>query len=186
MIKLILYIAWREKEMLKRVKKSLGSILLSLLMVSSLCVETLAASQPNSEFEDITKLENEVVQLDCIVVGHNQIPTSVPYATFFADAAITISFDSEGMHIDICTGMNGIASVVGAKDIEVHRKTLFSYEVVAVADGGELYNVTTVLNSMVYTNAVQGEKYRVVCTHYGDVDGYREMYAETDWVTCNY
>ena len=82
--------------------------------------------------------------------------------------------------------MNDIASVVGVKDIEVHRKKLFVYEVVAVADGGEVYNTTTALTSMVYTGAVQGEKYRVVCTHYGDVDGYRELDADTDWVTCNY
>lgn len=172
--------------MLKKVKKSFYSILLSLLLLSNSSIDVFAASQQSDSYDELVQLESDIVQLDCEVLGYNQFPEVVPYATTFVDAAITISFDSEGMHIGICTGMNGIASVVGAKDIEVHRKTLFSYEVVAVADGGELYNVTTVLNSMVYTGAVQGEKYRVVCTHYGDVEGYRELEAETDWVTCNY
>lgn len=171
---------------MRKIKKSICSVLLSMFMLCNFCIEAFAASQQDDNMIEKASLNTEVVQLECEVIGFTQFPEIVPYATTFVDASITISFDSEGMHIGICTGMNDIASVVGAKDIEVHRKTLFSYEVVAVADGGELYNVTTVLNSMVYTNAVQGQKYRVVCTHYGDVDGYREMYAETDWVTCNY
>ena len=172
--------------MLKKIRKSIYSIILSLLMISNFSIDVFATSQQSGRLDEDFQLESSIAQLDCEVYGYSQLPEIIPYATTFTDAAITISFDSEGMHIDICTGMNGIASVVGAKDIEVHRKTLFSYEVVAVADGGELYNVTTALNTMVYTGAVQGQKYRVVCTHYGDVDGYREMYAETDWVTCNY
>ncbi len=172
--------------MKKRVKKSLVSILLSIFLVSSFCMEAFAASQQNSGLEEINQLESDVVQLECEVVGYNETSAIVPYATYFADASITISFDSEGMHITICTGMNDIASVVGMKDIEVHRKKLIGYEVVAVADGGEVYDTTTAITSLLYTGAVQGEKYRVVCTHYGDVDGYRELEAETDWVTCSY
>lgn len=163
--------------MKKSMYKLICSLAMAIIMISNMNVRAFAASD----------LIDEIEVLEVEVSGRNDVlPEMMPYATTFMDASITISFDSEGMYIDICTGMNGIASVVGAKDIEVHRKTLFSYEVVAVADGGELYNTTTVLNSMVYRNAVQGQKYRVVCTHYGDVDGYREMYAETDWVTCNY
>lgn len=172
--------------MKKRIKKSICSILLSLLMLSNFSVEAFAASRQNINLSEVAQLDGEVIILDCEVIGYNQFPEVNPYATTFVNASTTISFDAEGMHIGICTGMNDVASVVGVKDIEVHRKTLFSYEVVAVADGGEAYNVTTGLCSMVYTGAVQGQKYRVVCTHYGDVDGYREMYAETDWVTCNY
>lgn len=172
--------------MQRKLRKSFGSVLLSIILMGCFCMETFAASQQNCGLQGTSQLESNIEQLECETIGYSDLPTIVPFSTYFADAAITISFDSEGMHIDICTGMNDIASVVGAKDIEVHRKKLFGYEVVAVAEGGELYNVTTVLNSMVYTGAIQGEKYRVVCTHYGDVDGYREMYAETDWVTCNY
>lgn len=171
---------------MKRIKKSICSVLLSLLMLCNFGIEAFATSKQDDSIIKKSSLDTGIVQMDCEVIGFNQFPEITPYATTFVDASITISFDSEGMYIGICTGMNDIASVVGAKDIEVHRKKLFGYEVVAVAEGGELYNVTTVLNSMVYTGAIQGEKYRVVCTHYGDVDGYRELYAETDWVTCNY
>ncbi len=170
----------------KRIKKSFGAWILSLLLMVSFSMEAFAVDFHNTSLEKSSQLESSFVQLDCEVIGYNELPDVVPYATYFADAAITISFDSEGMHITICTGMNGIASVVGVKDIEVHRKKLIGYEVVAVSDGGEAYNVTTGVCSLLYTGAVQGEKYRVVCTHYGDVDGYRELEADTDWVTCNY
>ncbi len=172
--------------MRKKVRKSFYSVLLSVVMLSHFSLEAFAVSQHSDSVSEVIQFENEIVKLDCEVIGYNQFSEIIPYATTFVDASITISFDSEGMHIGICTGMNGVASVVGVKDIEVHRKKLFGYELVAVADGGEVYDTATALTSMVYTGAVQGEKYRVVCTHYGDVDGYRELYAETDWVTCNY
>ena len=170
----------------KRIKKSFGAWILSLILMVSLSMEVFVVEFHNNSLEKSSQLEGSIVQLDCEVIGYNELPDVVPYATYFADASITISFNSEGMHITICTGMNGIASVVGVKDIEVHRKKLFGYEVVAVADGGEVYDTTTAITYMVYTGAVQGEKYRVVCTHYGDVEGYRELEADTDWVTCNY
>lgn len=175
------------RKRMSKLKKSVCSVLLSLFVFSSFSAEVFAASQQSSSMvEGVVQLDDEIAQLDCEVIGYTQFPEIVPYATTFVDAAITISFDSEGMHITICTGMNDIASVVGMKDIEVHRKKLIGYEVVAVSDGGEVYDLTTAVCSLVYTGAVRGEKYRVVCTHYGDVDGYRELEAETDWVTCSY
>ena len=175
-----------EKVMSRKVRNSIYSILLSFLLVCNFGLEVFAASQYSENIIDEVQLGGNITRLDCDVFGYNQFPEIVPYVTSFVDASITISFDSAGMYIGICTGMNGIASVVGVKDIEVHRKKLFGYEVVAVSDGGEAYNVTTGVCSLLYTGAVQGEKYRVVCTHYGDVDGYRELEADTDWVTCNY
>ena len=174
-----------EQEMKRRMKKSIFSVLLTLLLMCNFSIEVLAAEQNDCLVEEVL-LESNIAQLDCEVIGYNQLSEIVPYATTFVDASITISFDSAGMHITICTGMNDIASVVGMKDVEVHRKTLFGWELVAVSDGGEVYNLTTAVCSMTYTGAVKGERYRVTCTHYGDVDGYRELEAETDWVTCNY
>ena len=172
--------------MRKRTRNSICSMLLSLIMLSTYCMQAFAMPQQNDISSEIVQLEGDVVQLDCEVVGYNEEYQIVPYATAFADASITFSFGEEGMHISICTGMNGIASVVGVKNIEVHRKRLIGWEVVAVADGGEVYNTTTALTTMVYTGAVEGEKYRVSCTHYGDVEGYREMDSQTDWITCHY
>lgn len=166
--------------MQKKVKRSICSILLALIMISNFTIEVFAIEQNSSVVE-------EVVQLEAEVTGYNQFYESVPYATTFVDASITISFDSEGMHIGICTGMNGIASVVGVKDVEVQHKTgWFTWETVAVSTGGESYNTTASLCSLVFQGAVKGESYRVKCVHYGNVDGYREMEAETDWVTCEY
>lgn len=173
-----------EREMKRKVKKSICSIVLSLLMMSSFTIEALAASQQDNN-EEVVQLQSEVEQLDCEVSGYNVEYEIVPYATTFVDASITIYFESDGMHIDICTGMNDVASVVGVKDIQIQRKTgWFTYETVAVSSGGESYDVTTSLCTILYSNAVEGETYRVKCVHYGNVDGYRELEAETDWITC--
>ena len=166
--------------MKRRVKRAICAALLSVLMLSSYSMEILAASPQDTN-------ATEVVQMDTQVVSYTQLPEVVPYATTFADASITVSFSSAGMHITICTGMNDIASVVGIKDIVVERKSgWFSWETVAVASGGEDYNVTSVACSMTYTGAVVGETYRVSCVHYGDVDGYRELESQTSGYKCQY
>ncbi len=166
--------------MKRRVKKAICAALLSVLMLSSYSMEIFAATP-----QETTAAEVEV--MDAQVVSSTQLPEVVPYATVFADASITVSFSSAGMHITICTGMNGIASVVGVKNIVVERKTdWFGWQVGAGADGGEVYNATTAYCTMTYTGAVVGETYRVSCIHYGDVDGYRELESQTSGYECRY
>ncbi len=165
--------------MRKFMGKSLCSVLLCLIMLSGFNIETFAASDEENNLSKVVQLDNGVVQLDCEVSGYVEMPEIVPYATTFVNASITISYDSQGMYVDICTGMNDVASVVGVKDIEIQKKVLFGWETVAVSSGGESYNVTTSVCTIFYDNAVEGQTYRVRCIHYGNVDGYREMEAES-------
>ena len=75
--------------MLKKLRKSICSILLSLLLLSDFSVEVMAASQQSGSCNEMIQGESNVIQLDCEVFGYNQLPEIVPYATTFVDASIT-------------------------------------------------------------------------------------------------
>ena len=108
-----------------------------------------------------------------------------PRSTTFIDTSITIGYDEEGMHVAITTDLNGVGSVVGAKDIKVQIKNGSSWTTVATSTGG-VTNATGCIINVTYPDAVKGETYRVTCIHYGNVDEYRELYHETEGSKCIY
>ena len=131
---------------------------------------------------------NEIPNLEATIVEtYNNVLSLQQRATTFDDASVNFSFSSEGLHIAIDTGTTMTASVIGVKDIKVQHKGLFGiWTTVATSDGAEAYNTSFVSIALTYTGAEVGENYRVVCTHYADVDGYRELEHETEMVTFNY
>ena len=132
------------------------------------------------------KEEESVQKLECQVLEGNTEVNSSARSTTFIDNSIDISYSANGMYETITTGMNTTASLVGAKDIKVQIKNGNDWVTVAVSDGGEAYNTATCVLAFTYPDSIVGETYRVVCTHYGDVDGYREMYHETNGFKCVY
>ena len=153
---------------------------LAVLSLSVLCLFNglFAYAQENA---DIEKLECQVIE--CNTSSSN----SSTRTTTFVDNTISISYTrADGMYAAITTGMNITASVVGAKDIKVQIKNGNDWITVATSDGGELYNTTTCILTFSYSGVIEGQTYRVVCTHYGDVDGYRELYHESSGFKCVY
>ena len=132
------------------------------------------------------KEEESVQKLECQVLEGNTEVNSSARSTTFIDTSIDISYSANGMYVAITTGMNTTASLVGAKDIKVQIQNGSDWVTVAVSDGGEAYNTTSCVLAFTYADSIVGETYRVVCTHYGDVDGYREMYHETNGFKCVY
>lgn len=128
----------------------------------------------------------DVEQLECQVMEDDTEYNASTRTTTFIDNTISISYSSSGMYVVIRTSMNTTASVVGAKDIEIQIKDGSDWVTVAVSDGGESYNTITCMLSLTYTGVIEGETYRVVCTHYGNVDGYRELYHESAGFKCVY
>ena len=127
-----------------------------------------------------------VMKLECQVSESNIEINSLARSTTFIDNSIDISYSADGMFVAITTGMNTTASLVGAKDIKVQIKNGNDWVTVAVSDGGEAYNTTSCVLAFTYADSIVGETYRVVCTHYGDVDGYRELYHESYGFKCVY
>lgn len=162
-------------------KKAIVSMSMILLLALSFGGDVKAAS-----ISDLVVDEATVEVIEANVLGGNDSSEIVPYSTVFNEASVSVFYDTTGMHISICTSMNGTASVVGVKDIEVQRKTWYGgWTTVATSTGGESYGVTTSVCTLTYTGTVEGESYRVIRTHYGNVDGYRELYAETSGFPCN-
>lgn len=161
---------------MKLLKKIVCTLLTVFLINASLSTPVLAAE------------ESGVVELDATVtaISTQSEPNVQPRSTTFIDTSINISYSADGMYVAIHTDMNATASVVGAKDIEIQKKGLFGWSTVAKSTGGEAYNVGGCVVSLTYTGAEYGEIYRVTCTHYGNVDEYRELYHETVGFTCIY
>lgn len=158
--------------------KKVTNLLLSAIMLSTLFINVAFAAE-NSE-------ETDVVALEAVVQEYTPNVNSAARSTTFANATVDVQFSSSGMSITISTGMTKMASVVGVKDIEIQLKNGNDWVTVATSTGGELYDTWGCAVDLLYTGAIYGEYYRVVCTHYGDVDGYRELYHETGSMRCIY
>ena len=131
--------------------------------------------------------EIPIKQLECQVLENNIEYNSSARSTTFVDTTISVGYSkTEGMIVYITTSMNTTASVVGAKDIEIQIEDGNDWVTVATSTGGELYNTGVCVLGLTYPDPIEGKKYRVVCTHYGNVDGYRELYHETNGFKCVY
>lgn len=162
---------------MKKIKRMI-SLLLSAIMLSTLFINVAFAAEDLSDAEGVA--------LEAVVQEYTPTMSSTARSTTFSDNSIDVQFSSSGMSITITTGMVGIASVVGVKDIEIQLRNGNDWVTVATSTGGELYNVLGCAVDLTYTGAIYGEYYRVVCTHYGDVDGYRELYHESAAMKCVY
>lgn len=162
---------------MKKVAKRRQLILCTVVMVALFLV--------TGDFTSLAAGEDSVVQggeeecnvevLEAIIVdGDDHASGVVPY-TMLTDCAIGVSGGSDGMHIDISTGSVGTASVLGVKDVKIQKKTWYGgWNTVAVSSGGESYNCANMGINILYRNAEKGATYRILCVHYGDVNGYTE------------
>lgn len=122
----------------------------------------------------------KVVDIEANVIGYNEGVSVGMRSTTFIDTSILISGSSAGMAVTIDTRMNDTASIVGVKDIKVQLKSGNDWITVATSTGGEVSGYAGCSVSFTYSGAVKGKTYKICCTHYGNVDGYRELYHETD------
>ena len=72
-----------------------------------------------------------------------------------------------------------ISSVIGVKDIKVQQKMWYGWKTVLASDGTEFYDCSSFGADLKYPDAIKDRTYRVICTHYADVDGYEEVVNDT-------
>ena len=162
----------REMRKLRKVsKRVLSAFMMTTLITGIPNVTTLAAREGMvSDLEE----SNIVEILHATLIEEDRLDEILLY-TMLADCIITVSGDSDGMHIDITTGVVGTASILGVKDIKVQKKTWYGgWTTVAVSDGKEVKDRSTMGINLLYRNAEKDATYRITCIHYGDVDGYIE------------
>lgn len=157
----------------KRMKKGrvIVAFLLALLFAVNAPAQEVRAEGYNNEGSTLTvAVANKTQEYDLLKVQ--------PITTLF-DCEIIMAFSAdEGLVMDFTTSSAGEAKVIGVKDIKVQQKVWYGWKTVFISDGAESYNRATFGADLVYPDAIKDKTYRVICTHYADVDGYEE--AEND------
>lgn len=144
-----------------------------ILLVGNLGFTSFAADVARPEQN--VDAEEGIEVLEATIVEDMDLSSGTSPYTMLADCIISVTGDSKGMHIGISTGVVGTGSVLGVKDVKIQKKNwLGLWTTVAVCDGGESYNRGTMGIDILYANAERGATYRILCVHYGDVDGYTE------------
>lgn len=163
---------------MKLVRKIICTLLTVILVNVSMATPVLAAET------------SEATDLQATVVSVTNTPGSASQqqrSTTFIDTSINVSFSAEAMYVSIYTEMTMTGSVVGVKDIEIKKKGFLGiWTTVATSSGAETTNASGISVGLTFTGAEKGETYKIICTHYGDVDGYRELYHESEEMTCWY
>lgn len=158
---------------MKRMKK-LGRVFLSVLLSTVLLSGSLSISgmaAENSILEDGQAEGPKVEVLEAVVIEEVDIN---PY-TMLAECIISVTGDSDGMHIGITTGAVGTASVLGVKDVKIWKKNRYgNWDLVAISSGGEVHDRSIMGVSILYGDAIKSATYKITCVHYGNVNGYTE------------
>lgn len=170
----------RKKNGKKGLHRVMGMALAAALLFGIPCSKAAAAEEEPQKREPV-KLELTVYELQEDFLEDRPTPR-----TMLIDCSVTFTSKSKGLCVDITTDATRMASVLGTKDIVLEEKTLLGWVTVGIGDGYEVYNRSTSGCSFVYEDAVYNKKYRVSCTHYGNVDGYTEVAQTTDAYTYSY
>lgn len=161
------------KKVVKKMQKSLSVLVVVALLGGTIGFTSMAAGADGVLEQREENAEVEV--LEATIIEDVDLASGISPYTMLASCIIGVSGASDGMHIDISTGTVGISSALGVKDVKIYKKTWYGgWDLVAVSSGGESYNRSTMLITILYGNAVKDATYKITCVHYGNVDGYTE------------
>ena len=165
----------KEKMAMGKMKRAVKKIL-GVLAMATLLAETSGFTSVAAESVGLSEQLGENVEvLEATVVEDFDWSSNINPYTMLTDCIIGVSGASDGMHIDISTGVVGTASVLGIKDVKIYKKTWYGgWDYVAYSSGGEAKNCGTMGINILYENAVKDATYKITCIHYGNVDGYTE------------
>lgn len=169
----------RTKKMMKVAQRILGALVIMSLCMGASSLDVSAAE--NVDTEDMAEIylyqtedDEKVEVLEAQLIDVEEGSEIVPY-TMMTQCTIAVSKGSDGMKIDISTCSVGTSSVIGVKNIKVQKKNwLGLWTTVATCSGAEVYNSSSFGMTTTYTGAEEGATYRILCTHYANVDGYTE------------
>lgn len=134
--------------------------------------------------ENVHVTENKVVQLEMVSMekelgaGVNDInPKALLY-----NCLLVVNCSSSGMLLNFSTDCVQLAKTIGIKDVVIKQKVWYGWKTVATSVGGYYTNASTYTGSILYTNAIKGENYRITYTHYADADEYTEVNGELEFI----
>lgn len=156
----------------KRMRKgrTIVAFLLALLFAVSAPAQEVRAEEYNENTTHTFIVASETQEYDSF---------GVQPVTTLVNCQIIMAFRAdEGLCMTFTTSCAGDAKVIGVKDIKVQQKVWYGWKTVFISDGAESYDSAIFGADLVYPDAIKDKTYRVICTHYADVDGYEE--AEND------
>jgi len=157
----------------KRMRKgrTIVAFLLALLFAVNAPAQEARAEEYNENTIHSVIVASETQEYD---------PFGVQPVTTLVNCEIIMAFRAdEGLSMTFTTSCAGEAKVIGVKDIKVQQKMWYGWKTVMTSDGGEVYNHGLFGADLVYPDAIKDKTYRVICTHYADVDGYEEVVNDT-------
>ena len=175
----------KQAKKVRKVTQVFLSMAMAVLLAGIASFSSVAAE--TNVLTDGIEEEGEIEVLYATLIEDDIPSFEVSPYTMLADCIIGVSCASDGMHIDISTGVVGTGSVLGVKDVKIQKKTWYGgWKTVAVSEGREAYDRGTMGISLLYENAEKGATYRISCIHYGDVNGYTEYENVTGDIVFTY
>ena len=155
--------------MRKRKQKSGKIVALALALIFAFSVPVQEAHAEEAYLNGDTTMKVTVTNMS----PEYSISDVKPITTLF-DCEIIMAFKmDEGLCMTFTTSCAGDAKVIGVKDIKVQQKMWYGWKTVLISDGAIF------AADLKYADAIKDRTYRVICTHYADLDGYEEVVNDT-------
>lgn len=158
--------------MKRKIQKRILAFIVALACTVSVPAHTVQAQEiySNDAAASVVIMGNQGQESEILSIN--------PITTMF-DCDITMAFRTEGLVMTFSTACLGTASVIGVKNIKVQQKMWYGWKTVLTSNGGENQNIDVFSGDLTYSEAVKGKTYRVLCTHYANVDVYEEFENDT-------
>lgn len=165
----------RKTRVRKRKQKSGKIVALVLALIFAFSVPAQEAHAEEAYLNENATMKVTVTNMS----PEHSISDVQPITTLF-DCEIIMAFKmDEGLCMTFTTSCMGAAKVIGVKDIKVQQKMWYGWKTVLISDGAEDSDAAIFAADLKYPEAIKDRTYRVICTHYADVDGYEEVVNDT-------
>lgn len=157
---------------------------LTLLLSIAICLSffPINASAKSSWLAENMRMINSNTTLENPDVLRKINPNNLSMnrdASYLNNCSISIAYESYGLYIQTETGTTKDATELGVKDIKVQQKNGIFWNTIATSGGGSIKNDHIFCGSCKCTNAVDGQTYRIKCTHYAYIGGNYYHYDNT-------
>lgn len=154
-----------------KTQKKIVAFIIALAFAIGIPVQEVRAQEMNANEPSISEVT--------IYEGQEVVAYSIQPSTTMLNCDIIMAFRTEGLVMSFTTSCLGTASVIGVKDIKVQQKMWYGWKTVLTSSGAENEDAAIFACDLTYSEAVKGKTYRVLCTHYANVDVYEEFENDT-------
>ena len=164
--------------MKKRNRSKILSLLLSAILFAGIIPTDVLAASPVESMQMYVR-EAALENPDVVIYGNPNENSMSRDASYLINCNISAAYMSYGLYIQTETGTTVTASELGVKNIKVQQKNGIFWTTIATSDGGSITNDDWYMGISKCTNAIDGEIYRIKCTHFAYIGGNYYHYDNT-------